>query len=53
MVIKVIKTAKSDRSDISSILRAIKGKFHNFMRVNFRYIPRTTNSAMHVLAREG
>lgn len=52
-VIHKLNTVEEDKSEISSLVKEIKGRALIFRSVSFRYMPREANKAAHGMAMEG
>ncbi|KAG8478291.1 hypothetical protein CXB51_028103 [Gossypium anomalum] len=52
-IIRKLNTAEEDKSEISSLVKEIKGRAYIFRSVRFRHIPREANKAAHGMAMEG
>ncbi|KAK5773323.1 hypothetical protein PVK06_049629 [Gossypium arboreum] len=53
IVIRKLKSPDDDLSNISSLIREIKGRTCRFKSLSFKYIPREANNATHGMARVG
>ncbi|XP_017628466.1 uncharacterized protein LOC108471345 [Gossypium arboreum] len=52
-VIRKLKSPDDDMSNISSLIREIKGRTGRFKSLSYEYIPKEANNAAHGMARAG
>ncbi|KAA3472633.1 reverse transcriptase [Gossypium australe] len=52
-IIKKVNSLEDDRSNISNLIKKIRGRLPKFRATSFRHIPREANRAAHEMAREG
>ncbi|MBA0662412.1 hypothetical protein Goklo_006541, partial [Gossypium klotzschianum] len=51
-VVKKLKSTEEDRSNISNLIKDIKGRVPKFRSIQFRFVPRMANETTHGLAME-
>lgn len=52
-IIRKLNSSVEDKSNISSLIKEIKGRKHRFRSLSFKYVTREANKAAHGMAQEG